>query len=78
MENGTLILEATKIMVVGMSTVFTFLCFMIAFLKAQGWALTRFFPQVKPAATEQSATISDATLQKIALAAIAEYKKRRG
>jgi Na+-transporting methylmalonyl-CoA/oxaloacetate decarboxylase gamma subunit len=74
-ESGTLILESVKVMIVGMTTVFSFLCFMIFFLKAQGWLLTRFFPQVKPAA--QGAKISDATLQKIALAAIDKYKKKR-
>jgi sodium pump decarboxylase gamma subunit len=77
-ESGTLIQEAVKIMVVGMATVFTFLCFMIVFLKTQGWFLTRFFPQKKPIAAKQNAKISDATLQKIAIAAIDEYKKKRG
>ncbi|MDR2033749.1 MAG: OadG family protein [Helicobacteraceae bacterium] len=78
MESGN-ILEAVKIMVVGMATVFTFLLFMIAFLKAQGWFLTRFFPQKKAAEIAPSGSkISDATLQKIAIAAISEYKKKRG
>ncbi|MDR2638746.1 MAG: OadG family protein [Helicobacteraceae bacterium] len=78
MESGTLILEAAKIMLVGMATVFAFLCFMIFFLKAQGWFLTRFFPQAKRVEAAQNAKISDATLQKIALSAIDEYKKKRG
>jgi Na+-transporting methylmalonyl-CoA/oxaloacetate decarboxylase gamma subunit len=65
-------------MIVGMATVFSFLCFMIFFLKAQGWFLTRFFPQAKAASARSGAKISDETLGKIALKAIDEYKKRRG
>jgi Na+-transporting methylmalonyl-CoA/oxaloacetate decarboxylase gamma subunit len=65
-------------MIVGMSTVFAFLCFMIWFLKAQGWLLTRFFPQAKHTTTAVAdLKISDATLTKVVLAAIDEYKKKR-
>ncbi|MDR3162341.1 MAG: OadG family protein [Helicobacteraceae bacterium] len=78
MESGNLVLEAAKIMVVGMTTVFCFLCFMIYFLKAQGWFLMRFFPQAKETAAEQGAKISSETLRKIALEAIREYTKTRG
>jgi Na+-transporting methylmalonyl-CoA/oxaloacetate decarboxylase gamma subunit len=78
-SKGELILEAVKIALVGMATVFTFLCFMIVFLKAQGWFLTRFFPQKNAAvaANGSKPKISDATLQKVALAAISEFKKKR-
>ncbi|MDR2905132.1 MAG: OadG family protein [Helicobacteraceae bacterium] len=70
--------SATKVMIVGMTTVFVFLTFMILFLKAQGAVLTRYFPQ-KPAAASAGAKgkLQGDSLQKVILAAIAEYKKRR-
>ncbi|GHV03840.1 hypothetical protein AGMMS50229_03890 [Campylobacterota bacterium] len=77
------VFEAVKIMVVGMVTVFSFLVFMIFFLKAQGAFLTRFFPQKPlplvpiPTNDASSLDIKDPTLHQVILAAIGEHTKRK-
>ncbi|GHS88844.1 hypothetical protein FACS189487_07970 [Campylobacterota bacterium] len=81
MGEQSLILEAAKIMVVGMTTVFAFLTFMIFFLKVQARILTRFFPQKEPE-TQAAQTIGSAKLQgeqlnKVILAAIGEFRKKQ-
>lgn len=74
-----LVLEAVKIMVVGMVTVFAFLGFMVIFLKIQGWFLTRFFPQNSVVADPQAnrSDVSDSSLIAVITAAISQYKKQK-
>lgn len=76
------IFEGTKFMVLGMTTVFSFLLLMIYVLKLQEKILKKFFPpKTKPAApaapaVSKPAANDDAQVIAAITAAITDFKKR--
>lgn len=77
-----LIAESMKIMVVGMLTVFGFLWLLIGVLKAQGWFLTKFFPEQPAAVTQPTASSApenagNDNLAAVIMAAVNLHRKRK-
>ena len=78
-----LVIEAVKFMVLGMTTVFSFLIVMVFVLKAQAKIVNKFFPQKNKTQTSSTPsqivtnTPNDASVIVAITAAITEFKKQK-
>ncbi len=79
---ANLVLEALKFMVLGMTTVFSFLILMVFVLKAQAKIVNKYFPQKSKTQTKSTPVQAvannqnDASVIAAITAAITEFKKR--